>query len=46
MPAGHGAVTMTFEVYCKGVNNYNPSAYISDLTVMVTKKAATGISVS
>ncbi|WP_097758670.1 phage tail tip domain-containing protein [Escherichia coli] len=46
MPAGHGAVTMTFEVYCKGVNNYTPSAYISDLTVMVTKKAATGISVS
>ncbi|TXO52991.1 DUF1983 domain-containing protein [Escherichia coli] len=46
MPAGHGAVTMTFEVYCRGVNNYNPSAYISDLTVMVTKKAATGISVS
>ncbi|HII2245788.1 TPA: phage tail tip protein [Escherichia coli] len=46
MPAGQGAVTLTFEVSCKGVNNYNPIGYISDLTVLVTKKASTGISIS
>ncbi|HAX2370841.1 TPA: phage tail tip protein [Escherichia coli] len=46
MPAGQGAVTLTFEVSCDGVNNYNPIGYISDLTVMVTKKASTGISIS
>lgn len=46
MPAGQGAVTLTFEVSCDGVNNYNPIGYISDLTVLVTKKASTGITVS
>ncbi|WP_063123760.1 phage tail tip domain-containing protein [Escherichia coli] len=46
MPAGQGAVTLTFEVSCDGVNNYNPIGYISDLTVLVTKKASTGISIS
>ncbi|EFJ3452320.1 phage tail protein [Escherichia coli] len=46
MPAGQGAVTLTFEVSCDGVNNYNPIGYISDLTVIVTKKASTGISIS
>ncbi|HHZ5773177.1 TPA: phage tail tip protein [Escherichia coli] len=46
MPAGQGAVTLTFEVSCDGVNNYNPIGYISDLTMLVTKKASTGISIS
>lgn len=46
MPAGKGAVTLTFEVQSKAINNWTPSTWISDLTVIVTKKAATGISVS
>ncbi|HAU9460592.1 TPA: DUF1983 domain-containing protein, partial [Escherichia coli] len=46
MPAGHGPVTMTFEVSSSAINNWTPSTWISDLTVIVTKKAATGITVS
>lgn len=46
MPAGQGPVTMTFEVYSSAINNWTPSTWISDLAVIVTKKAATGITVS
>lgn len=46
MPAGKGAVTLTFEVHSSAINNWTPSTWISDLTVMVTKKATTGITVS
>ncbi|HAX4931137.1 TPA: hypothetical protein JZF97_001264 [Escherichia coli] len=46
MPAGHGPVTLTFEVSSSAINNWTPSTWISDLSVIVTKKAATGISVS
>ncbi|WP_236525952.1 phage tail tip protein [Escherichia coli] len=46
MPAGKGAVTLTFEVQSSAINNWTPSTWISDLTVMVTKKATTGITVS
>ncbi|EIB7502046.1 hypothetical protein K9H92_001807 [Escherichia coli] len=46
MPAGHGPVTLTFEVHSSAINNWTPSTWISDLSVIVTKKAATGISVS
>ncbi|EKQ5208805.1 hypothetical protein P5Q57_001373 [Escherichia coli] len=46
MPAGHGPVTLTFEVHSSAINNWTPRTWISDLSVIVTKKAATGISVS
>lgn len=46
MPRGGGAVTLTFEVQSSAINNWTPSTWISDLAVIVTKKAATGISVS
>ncbi|HDJ9504229.1 TPA: hypothetical protein PRR55_001635 [Escherichia coli] len=46
MPAGHGPVTLTFEVHSSAINHWTPSTWISDLSVIVTKKAATGISVS
>lgn len=46
MPRGQGALTLTFEVHSSAINNWTPSTWISDLTVMVTKKATTGITVS
>ncbi|HFN7887120.1 TPA: phage tail protein [Escherichia coli] len=46
MPRGQGALTLTFEVQSSAINNWTPSTWISDLTVMVTKKATTGITVS
>lgn len=44
MPAGMGHVTMTFTVSSRSSNKWNPSSWISDLVVMVVKKASTGIS--
>lgn len=46
MPAGRGHVTMTFSVSSRSSNKWNPSAWISDLVVMVVKKASTGITLS
>ncbi|EFD1709946.1 hypothetical protein FGT83_19030, partial [Escherichia coli] len=33
MPAGHGPVTLTFEVSSSAINNWTPSTWISDLSV-------------
>ena len=46
MPAGRGHVTMTFSVSSRSSNKWNPSAWISDLVVMVVKKASTGITLA
>ena len=46
MPAGWGHVTMTFSVSSRSSNKWNPSAWISDLVVMVVKKASTGITLA
>ncbi|HCP3730948.1 TPA: host specificity protein J, partial [Escherichia coli] len=44
MPVGDGDVILTFEVQSSGSGN--PRTWISDLMVSVTKKAASGISIS
>jgi hypothetical protein len=46
MPAGRGHVTVTFSVSCRSSNKWNPSAWISDLVVMVVKKSSTGITLT
>ena len=46
MPAGHGHVTLTFNVSSYGANNWTPTTIISDLLVVVMKKSTAGISIS
>ncbi|WP_338933470.1 host specificity protein J [Escherichia coli] len=46
MPAGHGHMTLEFSVSAWKVNNWYPTASISDLLVVVMKKATAGISIS
>ncbi|MBB2426391.1 host specificity protein J, partial [Escherichia sp. 11.1597] len=46
MPAGHGHVTLTFNVSSYGANNWTPTTSISDLLVVVMKKSTAGISIS
>ncbi|EFO1570839.1 host specificity protein J, partial [Escherichia coli] len=46
MPAGHGHVTLTFNVSSYGANNWTPTSSISDLLVVVMKKSTAGISIS
>ncbi|EOL1900076.1 phage tail protein, partial [Escherichia coli] len=45
MPAGHGHMTLEFSVSAWLVNNWYPTASISDLLVVVMKKATAGISI-
>ncbi|WP_231478490.1 phage tail tip protein, partial [Escherichia coli] len=46
MPAGHGHMTLEFSVSAWLVNDWHPTASISDLLVVVMKKATAGISIS
>ncbi|MDT8529349.1 DUF1983 domain-containing protein, partial [Escherichia coli] len=46
MPAGHGHMTLEFSVSAWLVNNWYPTASISDLLVVVMKKATAGITIS
>ncbi|ENC0791758.1 host specificity protein J, partial [Escherichia coli] len=46
MPAGHDHMTLEFSVSAWLVNNWYPTASISDLLVVVMKKATAGISIS
>ncbi|HGW8168437.1 host specificity protein J [Escherichia coli] len=46
MPAGHGHMTLEFSVSAWLVNNWYPTASISDLLVVVMKKATVGITIS
>lgn len=46
MPAGHGHMTLEFSVSAWLVNDWYPTASISDLLVVVMKKATAGISIS
>ncbi|HBE5834774.1 TPA: DUF1983 domain-containing protein, partial [Escherichia coli] len=46
MPAGRGHVTLEFSVSAWLVNNWYPTASISDLLVVVMKKSTAGISIS
>ncbi|EJU9836879.1 host specificity protein J [Escherichia coli] len=46
MPAGHGHTTLEFSVSAWLVNDWYPTASISDLLVVVMKKATAGISIS
>ena len=46
MPAGHGHMTLEFSVSAWLMNNWYPTASISDLLVVVMKKATAGISIS
>ncbi|EKR7216735.1 host specificity protein J [Escherichia coli] len=46
MPAGHGHMTLEFSVSAWLVNNWYPTASISDLLVVVMKKATAGITTS
>ncbi|EJL2149391.1 host specificity protein J, partial [Escherichia coli] len=43
MPAGHGHMTLEFSVSAWLVNNWYPTASISDLLVVVMKKSTAGI---
>ncbi|HHF8427817.1 TPA: DUF1983 domain-containing protein, partial [Escherichia coli] len=45
MPAGHGHMTLEFSVSAWLVNDWYPTASISDLLVVVMKKATAGISI-
>ncbi|EMY4273491.1 host specificity protein J, partial [Escherichia coli] len=45
MPAGHGHMTLEFSVSAWLVNNWYPTASISDLLVVVMKKSTAGISI-
>ncbi|MEG9152028.1 DUF1983 domain-containing protein, partial [Escherichia coli] len=45
MPAGHGHMTLEFSVSAWLVNNWYPTASISDLLVVVMKKATAGITI-
>ncbi|EFH6728693.1 host specificity protein, partial [Escherichia coli] len=46
MPAGHGHMTLEFSVSAWYINDYYPTATISDLLVVVMKKATAGITIS
>ncbi|EIS6876904.1 host specificity protein J, partial [Escherichia coli] len=46
MPAGSGVMTLEFSVSAWWVNGWYPTASISDLLVVVMKKATAGISIS
>ncbi|HFW9193073.1 TPA: DUF1983 domain-containing protein, partial [Shigella sonnei] len=46
MPAGHGHMTLEFSVSAWLVNDWYPTASISDLLVVVMKKATASISIS
>ncbi|EFX3647654.1 host specificity protein J, partial [Escherichia coli] len=46
MPAGHGHMTLEFSVSAWLANNWYPTASISDLLVVVMKKATAGITIS
>ncbi|MCG5233208.1 DUF1983 domain-containing protein, partial [Escherichia coli] len=46
MPAGHGHMTLEFSVSAWLVNDWYPTASISDLLVVVMKKATAGISIN
>ena len=46
MPAGHGHMTLEFSVSAWLVNDWYPTASISDLLVVVMKKATADISIS
>ncbi|EFK4434884.1 host specificity protein J, partial [Escherichia coli] len=46
MPAGHGHMMLEFSVSAWLVNDWYPTASISDLLVVVMKKATAGISIS
>ncbi|MGV6310978.1 phage attachment tail tip protein J [Escherichia coli] len=46
MPAGHGHMKLEFSVSAWLVNNWYPTASISDLLVVVMKKATAGITIS
>ncbi|EGD6131107.1 host specificity protein J [Escherichia coli] len=46
MPAGRGHMTLEFSVSAWLVNNWYPTASISDLLVVVMKKSTAGISIS
>ncbi|CAR16667.1 Host specificity protein J of prophage [Escherichia coli IAI39] len=46
MPAGHGHMTLEFSVSAWLVNDWYPTASISDLLVVVMKKATAGITIS
>ncbi|EQA7478438.1 phage tail tip protein, partial [Escherichia coli] len=46
MPAGHGHMTLEFSVSAWLVNNWYPTASISDLLVVVMKKSTAGFSIS
>ncbi|WP_024243963.1 phage tail tip protein, partial [Escherichia coli] len=46
MPAGHGHMTLEFSVSAWWVNGWYPTASISDLLVVVMKKATAGITIS
>lgn len=46
MPAGHGHMTLEFSVSAWLVNDWYSTASISDLLVVVMKKATAGISIS
>ncbi|KFI00083.1 tail fiber protein, partial [Escherichia coli] len=46
MPAGYGHMTLEFSVSAWLVNNWYPTASISDLLVVVMKKATAGITIS
>ncbi|MFR0347502.1 phage tail tip protein [Escherichia coli] len=46
MPVGRGHMTLEFSVSAWLVNNWYPTASISDLLVVVMKKATAGISIS
>ncbi|HBA3131522.1 TPA: host specificity protein J, partial [Escherichia coli] len=46
MPAGSGVMTLEFSVSAWWVNGWYPTASISDLLVVVMKKATTGITIS
>ncbi|MGS0636392.1 phage attachment tail tip protein J [Citrobacter sp. VF227] len=45
MPAGRGRMTLSFSVSSRAPNNWTPYTSISDLMVMVTKKASAGITI-
>ncbi|EFJ1802975.1 hypothetical protein HIJ22_004763 [Escherichia coli] len=46
MPAGKGHMTLEFSVSAWLMNNWYPTASISDLLVVVMKKATAGITIS
>ncbi|MEQ3961088.1 terminase gpA endonuclease subunit [Escherichia coli] len=46
MPAGHGHMTLEFSVSAWLVNDWYPTASISDLLVVVMKKSTAGITIS